>query len=139
MNIFIDVEFNEFGGELISMALVSGDDTFYEVLHCENPKPWVKEHVIPVLGKTPISKELFQMRLAKFLSGFQTIHLIADWPDDIKYFCEALITSPGERLNTPLLTMEIRRDIDSSKSFTPHNALSDADAIQIAYFKIQRS
>lgn len=133
MNIFIDVEFNEFGGELISMALVAGDDIFYEVLYCAEPKSWVKEHVMPVLEKKPITKELFQTRLAAYLNDFQTIHIIADWPDDIKYFCDTLITSPGERLNTPPLTMEIRRDIDSSKSTTPHNALADAIAIQIAY------
>jgi hypothetical protein len=133
MNIFIDTEFNEFGGELISMALVSGDDVFYEVLHCAEPKAWVKEHVMPVLEKKPVTKAIFQARLAEFLSDFQTVHLIADWPDDIKYFCDILTTGPGERIDTPPLTMQILRNIDSSNSFTPHNALSDANALQLDY------
>ena len=60
-NLYIDCEFNEFGGQLISMALVTGTGfEFYEVLDCPNPGPWVKDNVIPILGKEPISKEEFQ-------------------------------------------------------------------------------
>ena len=133
MRIYIDVEFNEFGGDLISMALVDQNGReWYEVLECADPKPWVTQHVIPVLGKPPVSKTYFQHSMADFLSGYMQVHLVADWPDDIKHFCEMLITGPGERLNTPRLSMEIRRDIDSSKAEIQHNALSDARAIRLA-------
>ena len=131
MNIFIDCEFNSYKGELISMALVSETShAFYEVLPLpENIDPWVRENVIPVLEKKPLaSREEFQMYLEEWLNRFNTIHLIADWPEDIQYFCEALITGPGERMSTPPITLEIRRDLDA-KSTVPHNALHDALAI----------
>lgn len=130
MKIYIDTEFNEFQGELISMALVaeSGQE-FYEVLPCENPGPWVAENVMPILFKAPISKEALQLRLQHWLAQFPEVHLIADWPEDIQHFCQALITGPGMRINTPPLTMEIRRDLDAVSEL-PHNALADARAIR---------
>ncbi len=133
MNLYIDTEFNEFGGDLISMGIVSAaEDIFYRVLPCENPKEWVKQHVMPVLNAEPISIIQFQLELSEFLNQFHSIHVVADWPDDIKYFCQALITAPGYRLNTPHLTMEIVRIDTISK--IPHNALYDAFAI-MEYFE----
>ncbi len=133
MNIYIDAEFNEFGGELISFAAVADNGReFYEVAHCANPKSWVAENVMPVLGRNPISLKDVKHGLSNFLSQYETIHIVADWPDDIKFFCELLIVGPGLRLDTPPLTLEIRRDIDSSKSEVPHNALHDARAIRLA-------
>ena len=56
MILFIDCEFNEFKGELISMALVSEDGKeFYEVLPCKNPGDWVKENVLPILNKSSVN------------------------------------------------------------------------------------
>jgi hypothetical protein len=132
MRLWIDTEFNEFKGDLISMALV-GDDgkEWYEVLNCENPGDWVSQNVIPILNKPAISKKEMQLSLQKFLSNYREVHIVSDWPEDIKHFCELLITGPGERINTPLLTMEIRRDIDSETSLLPHNALEDARALKI--------
>lgn len=129
MRVWIDTEFNEYKGALISMALVAEDGReWYEVTHCKNPGDWVAEHVIPILGKTPISLRGMQVGLVKFLAQFDSVHLIADWPEDIQHFCETLITGPGTRLDTPPLTMEIRRDLDAI-SLLPHNALADARAI----------
>lgn len=130
MNLYIDTEFNEFKGELISMALVaeSGEE-FYEVLECKNPGAWVSENVMPILFKDPIPLDVFQYRLQSFLYKFDKIHVIADWPEDIQHFCSALITGPGICLNYPPLTMESRRDLSSGDSKVPHNALYDARAI----------
>lgn len=126
----IDCEFNEFGGNLISMALVDieRDKHFYEVLPCERPTAWISENVIPVLDKDPISKESFVYRLYHFLIRYTSVHIIADYPDDISYFCRAIITGPGECIPTPKMSFEIRRDIDA-KSNAPHNALADAYGI----------
>lgn len=130
MNIYVDCEFNSFGGELISMALVADDgEQWYEVLPVDNPHPWVQEHVMPVLSKGPIPKKSFQRSLENFLSRYEAVHIVADWPEDVVHFCRALITGPGMRLDTPLLTMEVRRDLDA-ESRIPHNALADAIAIQ---------
>lgn len=127
--IFIDCEFNEFGGELISMALAAENgEEFYEVLPCDSPKPWVKEHVMPILGKEPISINEFQGQLKEFLNRFRHVHIVADWPEDIAFFCKALITGPGMRLNTPPLTMEVVR-VDA-ESMLPHNALADAQGLR---------
>lgn len=131
MRIFIDCEFNEFKGELISMALCDEDgNEFYECLECETPGDWVSEHVLPVLFRSPISKQEFQRKLGRFLAPYIAIHIVADWPEDIQHFCESLIVGPGKRLDTPPLTMEvIRIDADSE---VPHNALADARGIREA-------
>lgn len=130
MNLYIDTEFNEFCGALISMALVSEcGREFYEVLHCAEPGQWVAEHVMPILGKSPVNTIFFKAKLKVFLGQFDSIHVISDWPEDIQHFCQALITGPGMRLDTPPLTLEIRRDLDA-ESALPHNALADARGIR---------
>lgn len=131
MNIYIDCEWNGFGGRLISMALVSEDGReFYEVLACENPCQWVAENVIPILNKNPISMEKFNQLLQEYLFQFDAVNIIADWPEDIEKFCAALIIGAGERLNTPPLSMQIIRI--NAKSALPHNALEDARGIRSA-------
>lgn len=139
MKFWIDTEFNGYRGELISMALVTEDGyEFYEVLRrTEEVKAWVGEHVIPILGKTPISRAEFQRNLQSFLCKYMKVHLIADWPDDLRYFCEALITGPGTALHFPTLTMEIARNLDAVPSSTPHNALADARAIKASHLLAQ--
>lgn len=131
-NIYIDCEYNSFKGALISMALVadSGEE-FYEVLPCEYPHPWVAANVMPILNKQHTNVENFTMLLQEFLSRFKTVHVIADWPEDIALFCNALIISAGQRINTPPLTMEVRRDDCPSK--LPHNALEDARGLKDYY------
>jgi hypothetical protein len=130
MKIYLDTEFNEFKGELISMALVAENgEEFYEVLGCANPKPWVEAHVMPHLQRDPIEPEIFQHRLWKFLCQYPSVQVIADWPEDFKHFCEALMVGPGEVLETPPISMALRRDLSSEHSGLPHNALHDARAI----------
>lgn len=136
MNIFIDCEFNEFRGELISMALVDMDgNAWYHALECKNPGAWVAQHVMPILLTEPVPITVFQMRLQAYLTKYQSIHIIADWPEDIVHFCQALIIGPGMRMDTPPLTMEVRRDLDA-ESLLPHNALYDAEAIRLRYLEL---
>ena len=131
MNLFLDCEFNEFKGALISMALVSEDGReWYEVVPCDNPGPWVALNVMPILGKQPVSVGEMQRSLHAWLAQFDAVHVVADWPEDIAHFCQALITGPGYRLDTPPLTMEVVR-IDA-ESAIPHNALADAQGIRCA-------
>ena len=128
--VYIDTEFNGFNGRLISMALVAEDgNEFYEVLECRNPVEWVAINVMPFLGKEPVDVHIFQSKLQQFLHQYKSIELIADWPEDIKHFCNALITGPGNCLNHPPITMSIQQDLSSSESKLPHNALYDARAI----------
>jgi hypothetical protein len=131
MKIWIDCEFNDYQGELISMALVDENDReWYVSLGCVNPSPWVYMNVMPFINLSPTHKQMMQKSLAEWLQRYSSIHVIADYPTDIEHFCNLLITGPGTRIDTPKLTMEIDRNIDSIKSAVPHNALSDARALK---------
>jgi hypothetical protein len=131
---YIDTEFNGFGGKLISLAIVTEyGSEFYEVLECPAPVPWVAQHVMPILEKEPVSFEVFQAKLQAFLFHMPQIRLIADWPDDIKYFCESLIVSPGVAINHPPISFVLDRTLSSGASKVPHNALHDARAIADAH------
>lgn len=143
MNIWIDTEFNEFGGDLISMALVAADgQEFYEVLNLQNDEKygsWVFANVVPYLNKDPIDKLVFQTELWRFINQWDEVHIIADWPDDIKYFCMSLITAPGMCIGTPLkMTMQIDRELNTESSAILHNALEDARAIKRSWGKREK-
>jgi hypothetical protein len=136
MRVWLDCEFNEFRGDLISMALVAEDgQEWYCVLPCPNPGQWVAEHVIPVLGQKPVERPTFSRSLRLWMKPYSTIHVIADWPEDIAHFCESLIVSPGESISVPSLTMELRRDLDLITSAVPHNALADARALRASHLE----
>jgi len=131
MRLFIDCEFNDFQGALISMALVAEDGReWYKVVPCLCPSPWVQEHVMPILERLAVPVPMMQADLQVWLAMFDSIHIVADWPEDIKHFCDALIIGPGMRISTPPLTMEVLR-IDTVSTL-PHNALHDARALRDA-------
>ncbi len=137
--LFLDTEFNGFGGKLISMALVPENNTipeFYVELEIKDQlEPWVRENVVPHLFLNPYSYTKFQSALAQYLNLAGDCTIVADWPDDIRYFCESLITGPGERI---ALRNNIKFELDFSieyESLVPHNALHDARAIRDVYEK----
>jgi hypothetical protein len=137
---YLDTEFNEFGGELISLALVSqiGLRELYIAAPCKNPGAWVKENVIPVMSiyramPDRIKADEFGHRIAAFLYDDNDPCIVADWPDDIRYFCQALITGPGEMVNIPGIKFQMLR-VDAYPSTlagaVQHNALWDARALR---------
>ena len=132
MRLFLDCEFNGFGGELISMALVSNEGhEWYEVIPCSDPVPWVAENVMPFLNQAPLENSTaLTQSLGRFLSQFEVVKIIADWPEDIALFCRALSTGPGVKISTPLLSFLILPI--ESQSRIPHNALEDAIGIREA-------
>jgi hypothetical protein len=74
MHYFLDTEFNEFGGELISLALVNdgGDRELYVATDCAEPGEWVKENVLPIIHcpgahATVIPPDQFGRAIAFFL------------------------------------------------------------------------
>ena len=132
MILWIDTEFNEYRGALISMALVSEDGSeWYGVRYCDDPGLWVREHVIPYLLKQPERDADLRASLTNFLCQFDAVHIISDWPGDIAHFCNFLEYAPGDRIGPDTMTFEVRRDLpDTSKtSRIPHNALEDARAL----------
>jgi len=131
--IYLDTEFNGFNGELISMALVSETgEEFYEVLECKNPVPWVKQHVMPILNKEPVTLKQLQLELEKYLMQFGGVRIITDWPEDLVHFCKCLLNSPGFRINYPNnFEMVIDKMLPNTAlhSKIPHNALEDARSL----------
>jgi hypothetical protein len=134
MRYFLDTEFNGYRGELISLALVAEDGRELYVMSIDRREPtvdWVQENVIPKLSAGdadpvcwPASEIGF--RIEEFLAADPTPHIIADWPDDIKYFCQVIIIAPGQMVNIPRLTFEVSR-VDAYPTSLPnavqHNAL----------------
>lgn len=135
--LFIDCEFNGFGGELISMGIVDcHGNEFYEVLHVILPREWVKTNIIPVLKKEPIFFTKFQEKLQEFLCIYpKGFCLIAAWPEDIKHFNACLTYGDGRRMIFPNFEMRIDFSLNSINSKLIHNALDDAHAIKIMYFE----
>jgi hypothetical protein len=138
MRLFIDTEFNGFGGELMSMAIVSeGGDEWYEVLPLpEKIDPWVNSNVVPVLGNLPVSREYFRVSFLDFMSDFRNPTIIADWYTDLAHFFAMFAgrdhtESVGYACKAELVL------IDCCDSKVPHNALSDARAIKDAYQRLQ--
>jgi hypothetical protein len=136
MRYFLDAEFNGFGGDLISIALVPADrnaGAFYEVLPCAKPDPWVLDRVQPVLQKQPISRPAITAKLAEYLRRDPEPVIIADWPEDIAHLALLMVTGPGLRLPLPRLQFELL-DLplfnSEALSETPHNARCDAVALR---------
>lgn len=142
MKLFLDTEFNGFNGKLMSMALVPENDTkreFYkELAMTDQLDPWVKENVVPHMVLVPCTRHEFQQALAQYLWEVGECTIVADWPDDIRHFCESLITGPGMCLN---LLSNIKFELDFGieyESLVPHNALHDARAIKEFYIKREK-
>ncbi len=141
MRLYLDTEFNGFGGELISLALVaSNGEEFYKVYQIpKNPHPWVQENVIPhllwsrnldpVVARTKLD---FLRDFALFAYRFKNAEIVADWPADIEHFCRLLTydgAANGFRVPANFTFKLIDRQHDYI-SETPHNALSDARALK---------
>jgi len=142
MRYFLDTEFNGFGGDLISLALVpeDGDQEFYTSLPLpETLHPWVEKRVVPYLRHVPpgldnhLSREHAAEQLSIYLSGDRDAVIIADWPDDIAHFCLLLVTGPGDMVEMHGLRFELVRApgfSSAANSKVPHNALHDARALR---------
>jgi 3' exoribonuclease, RNase T-like len=132
MKLWIDTEFNEYRGELISLALVAEDGReWYGVRYCDAPGWWVGEHVMPHLNQEPERDSVLRAALGAFLCSFDNVHIVSDWPGDIAHLCNFLEYRPGERVGPDRMTFEVRRDLPdtSTTSVVPHNALEDARAL----------
>jgi hypothetical protein len=143
MRYFLDTEFNGFGGELISLALVPehGDQEFYAVLPLPQAlHPWVERNVVPYLNavppglsSNPIQRHDAAGEVASYLSGDEHPVIVADWPDDIAHFCSLLVTKAGDMVPVGSLTFEFVSSPGFSTaaiSKVPHNALHDARALR---------
>lgn len=140
VNLYIDCEWDGYRGGLLSIALVGDEINFHATMINQTvADPWVREHVVPNLFRWAPERAISDSELSYCLSRFfadqlfegASVHIIADWPEDIERFCRALIVGPGQRIETPPLTFEIIRAPDGAVvPICPHNAYSDAEALQ---------
>jgi hypothetical protein len=86
---------------------------------------------MPHLGRAPARDAELRDGLGRFLSQFENVHIVSDWPGDIAHFCNFLEWAPGERIGPDSMTFEVRRDLPdtATTSAIPHNALEDARAL----------
>ena len=145
MRYFLDAEFNGFGGELISLALVPEDASlppFYEAVECVEPTAWVAQNVLPVLKTTPLSRTEAADRFAEYLIDDEDPLLVADWPEDIAHAARLLITGPGQMKPVRSLRFQLVDPVivgaGDSANETPHNAYSDAVALRAAVLDYER-
>jgi len=143
--LYLDTEFNGFGGELISLALVADDGReWYGVL----PEPsswngWCFDNVFPVIHSLPptlwpCDRKLFRASLFAFLKQFENPIIVADWYSDLHQFFGLF----AGRDHTESWAYACRTELvllDSYASEFPHNALSDARAIRDALAPMNRT
>lgn len=142
MRYFLDTEYNGFGGELISLALVPeyGDQEFYTSLPLpEKIHGWVERNVIPYLRHVPQGLDNHMNRIeaahhvATYLAGDADPVIVADWPEDISHFCMLMVTGPGDIAPIGAMRFELMRTpgfSTAANSQVPHNALHDARALR---------
>lgn len=143
MKYFIDTEFDGFGGQLLSLAIVREDEKSLYLVYPEPEQyqePWVVENVVPIMFDIPNGHEATIISdwedgarfIQEFFRNDTAPVLIFDWPDDIKYFCQALMVGPGQMVGLNNLTMRMFR-VDAYptalKGAVQHNALWDALAL----------
>lgn len=144
MKYYIDTEFNAFNGELLTLALVPSNYQRAELYLARSDidtisvHPWVRANVLDIIvapGAMPVVAKLeeFPLLIRKYLAADPDPVIVADWPDDIKYFMECLITGPGMMISLESLKTELRR-VNSYptklKGAIQHNALWDARALR---------
>lgn len=130
--LYVDCEFNGFGGELMSMGIAASDgQEWYQVRAIPSePDPWVARNVVPVLNAPQVGDEAFRRRLHNWLTQYSKPHVIADWYADLVHFFDSFRgREHAQSLSFPC-TAEIRPC--KYTSLVPHNALEDAKAIRAA-------
>lgn len=145
MRVFLDTEFNGFGGSLLSLALVTENDTDpyfykkYDLPEHMTIHPWVEQHVMPYMDVYP---EGYYSNIDDYLGYICTINnedsieVIADWPEDISHMCQILMPTLGYMVNLECsLSFHLEPEMCSGpyQPMYSHNALSDAMANRMNY------
>lgn len=143
MRYYLDCEYNGFGGALLSLALVpeGGGEEFYVTLACGEPiEAWVERNVLPYLDHVPeglksprLGHEQAALHLSAWLAGLPEVEIVADWPEDIRLFCDLLVIGPARIVPFPPITFKLVRlpgFSTAANSAVPHNALHDARSLR---------
>ena len=139
---FLDTEYNGWGGELLSLALVPDDgEELYLTLDWKGPlEQWVERHVLPYFDAVPeslvsprMSRADAARTVAHYLAGDSEPLIVADWPEDLALFNALLVTGPGVMAEVPAIRfqfMPLAGFSTAANSKVPHNALHDARALR---------
>ncbi len=134
--LYLDTEYNGFGGELISLAMVSPEGhKFYQAKTIRSgilSNHWVNKNVIPVLGIPQLPPIMFKHRFQEFIKDFDSPKIICDWHEDAIHFC-SLLSGPdyGSSLDFACEIMILKTPPNAYVSKIPHNALADAEALMV--------
>lgn len=130
--LYCDTEYNGFGGELISLALVNPEDfsSWYGVKYQTRMSihPWVRDNVLPKLYNDGHCLDEYDFRkgLWQYVGNYNDtrITIVADWPEDLAHFAYHMCWSEGQR---PRINFDMRLISTKHQQTTdPHNALADA-------------
>ena len=141
MRYFLDCEYNGFGGQLLSIALVpeDGEELYLVLPLTDEPHPWVARNVLPYLRSVPPTLYLELDRfsaaheIAAYLRTDPDAEIVADWPEDIALFCRLIQPSDGQVVEMPGARFRFLRTpgfSTANNSRVPHNALHDARALR---------
>lgn len=139
---YLETEFNGFGGALVSLALVRADGASLYLVYGvpDRPTAFVRDHVQPNLERVPptiairrVNQSEGAYALEAFLQGDGAAESIADWPDDVRLCCQALMIEPSRTADIDRLKFEIHR-VDPYPTdligAVQHNAWWDAMALR---------
>lgn len=142
---YLDCEFNGMNGELLSLALVreGGGGGYFIILPSwikAAIDPWVAANVMPIITNCAaaplwVTPEELPHAIGRLFEEWADPDpvIITDWPDDIKYFCQHIITGPGTMISARSLRFEMHR-VDAYPTTLPgavqHNAWWDALALR---------
>jgi hypothetical protein len=138
MRYYLDCEFDGFGGELLTLALVSekGSELYFYLEESEARDPWVRQNVVPVMLIEPIQvldRPGAGRAIAELMDGDDDPEVIADYPTDFQHFCDCLVIGPNQLASIWNLRMRLERG-QSYPTDLPgavqHNALWDARALK---------
>jgi sugar/nucleoside kinase (ribokinase family) len=148
MNVFLDTEFTDFlDPRLISLGMASeyGEDFYAEVPYPDHAcSAFVKETIIPLLGKIPHSHFTFfnlRLEIIKWLEivrrNKENVFICVDYQADWDLFCNALDYRVPSWCHYKLVTDEIVElmlfDFFKHSGLPEHHALYDAQANRHAY------
>lgn len=141
---YVDCEFNEHGGELLSLALVEADGRGLYLCVADEPAsltPWVRENVWPLVhSRLPVGRTVAYVAdwghfLRRYIGSTTAPTFIADSPVDIARLAGLLSDDGGKwvSVDNPEIRFEVH-NVDCYPTDVPgaiqHNAWWDAMALR---------
>ncbi len=141
--LYLDTEFDGFGGPLISIALVDGSETniafYYGPHYAGKRNEWVEKNVLPVLDasfvpRTPLAFDRLCALAVTFLRNVASsgwVEVVADHPADFVHLNRLLDgwSAQHEFRDLPFQLRTLLVHSGELDSAIPHNALEDALAL----------